>query len=226
MNSTYTTDIYEIRQIKKRFWINWVIANASGMAIGWCLGEYVGQLVLSRYGIRSGSIIAAIIFEVSIWASRLLVSEYTKKQRAIKFIDGLIWFSTEICGWIAFSFTKPEGKNLTAEVIFIFSMGVVFWIIFALWGLLRARKIGTSPEWLSQVFIYTLLGFGLGNMFVVFLLTTAMSIENSLGKVFDPYIGRGAAGIFLGGAFGMITGLILTKIIDWKKNIEKNTIYK
>jgi hypothetical protein len=57
----------------------------------------------------------------------------------------------------------------------------------------------------------------LGNMFVVVLMTTAMSINFSLAKMFNPYVGWGSAGFFLGGTLGAVTRLRLVKSINWER---------
>jgi hypothetical protein len=215
MIQTTSFDLEGLRQAKIRFWLNWTIANAVGMSIGWCLGEYVGQLALKSYSIRISTLMAAFIFELILWLARLLPSQYFSKQRPIKFLDGIIWFGTEVFGWIVFSFIESSSQWLTSEVVFITSMGLAFWILFAVFGLLQAEKKRNPPEWFSKAFIYTLIGFILGNSFISFLMTTAMSIGFSLGKLIDPYVGWGVAGIFLGGMFGAITGLILVKSINW-----------
>ncbi|MBI5822694.1 MAG: hypothetical protein HZB18_01610 [Chloroflexi bacterium] len=210
-------DQEEIRQEKRRFWLNWTMSSAIGMSIGWCLGEYLGQLALNEFGLRTGEFVAALVFELTIWAARILPSEYFSKQQPLKFLDKLIWFGTEVGGWIIFSFVESRATNLTSEVNFIFSMGVTFWIVFAVMGLLKVEKNKNPPDWFSKAFIYALLGFGLGNMFVVFLMTTAMSINYRLGEIFNPYIGWSMAGLFLGGSFGAVTGIILVRMINWNK---------
>jgi hypothetical protein len=208
-------DLVEIRQAKIRFWLNWTIANALGMSIGWCLGEYIGQIALKSYSIRISTLIAALVFELILWSSRLLPSRYFSKQRPIKLLDGVIWFGTEIFGWIVFSFIESRSQWLTFEVIFITGMGVTFWILFAAFGLLQIERKQNPPEWFSKAFIYVLVGFVLGNSFVMGIMTTAMSIGYSLVKIVNPYMGWGIAGLFLGGAFGAITGVILVRSIDW-----------
>jgi hypothetical protein len=208
-------DLEELRQTKIRFWFNWTIANALGMSIGWCLGEYIGQFALKSYSVRISTLMAAFIFELILWLARLLPSQYFSKQRPIKFLDGLIWFGTELFGWIVFSFIESSSQWLTSEVVYITSMGVTFWILFAVFGLLQAEKKRNPPEWFPKAFIYTFIGFILGNVFISFLTTTAISIGFSLGRLINPYVGWGVAGFFLGGAFGAITGLILVRSTDW-----------
>lgn len=215
MIQSNVVDMEEIRRSKIMFWFNWVFSNAIGMSIAWGIGEYIGQLALKSYDIRKSTIIAALFFEFILWISRLLPSQYFSRQRAIKFLDGLIWFSTEIFFWIVFSFIDTNPEWLTFEVIFITGMGVTFWLIFAVFGLLRKQKRRNPPEWFSQAFIYVLAGFILGNSLVMGIMTTAISIGYSLIKIINPFMGWAGAGLFLGGAFGAITGLILVQSIDW-----------
>lgn len=205
----------ELRQEKIRFWLLWVISNAVGMSIGWCAGEYLGQLALKEFGLTTGIIVAAVVFELALWLTRLFPSEYFFNRRPLKFLDALIWFSTEIGGWIMFSFVESRSDNLTAEVIFIFSLGVIFWIVFAGFGLLRTTAGKISDDWFSKNFVYALFSFFLGVSLVTTVMTTAVSISFSMGKMFNPYVGWGIAGLFLGGFLGAITGFIIIKLIDW-----------
>jgi hypothetical protein len=215
MIQTTSLDLEDLRQTKIRFWLNWTISNALGMSIGWCLGEYIGQLALKSYSVRISTLMAAFIFELILWLARLLPSQYFSKQRPIKYLDGLIWFVTELFGWIVFSFMEPSSQWLTSEVVFITGMGVTFWIIFAIFRLLQKEKKQNPPEWFPKAFIYTLIGFIFGNMVISFLMAIATSIGFSLGRLINLYVGWGVAGFFLGGAFGAITGLILVMSIDW-----------
>ena len=220
MIQTTNFDLEELRKTKIRFWLNWVILNALGISIGWCFGEYIGQLALKSYNARISTLIAAFVFELVIWVVRFLPSQYFSKQRSIKFVDILIWSGTELAGWIIFSFVDSYSEWLTFEVIFIAGMGVTFWILFAGFGLLQRQRRRNPPEWFSNAFIYALMGFILGNSIVMTIMTTAMSIGFSLIKIINPYMGWGIAGLFLGGAFGAITGLILVQSIDWVRQVK------
>lgn len=220
MIQTTTFDAEELRQTKIRFWLNWVILNALGMSLGWCFGEYVGQLALKSYNARISTFIAALVFELILWLARILPSQYFSKQRSIKFLDVLIWSGTELTGWVIFSFIKSDSEWLTFEAIFITGIGVMFWILFAGFGLLQRQRRRNPPEWFSQAFIYALMGFIIGDSIVTTVMTTAMSIGFSLVKIINPYMGWGIAGLFLGGAFGVITGLILVQSIDWVRQVK------
>src|SRR5215207_7574211 len=100
MIQSQTIDLEDIQQNKINFFAIWVLSNAGGMAIGWCLGEYFGQLMLKEYGVRTGIFVAALVFELALWAARLLPSQYFSQERPLKFLGVTIWLTTELFGWI------------------------------------------------------------------------------------------------------------------------------
>lgn len=191
-----------------------MIANILGLSIGWVLGEYFGQLALKSINKTIGIITAAFVFELAVWIARLLPSKYFENQRPLRMIDTFIWLGIELFGWVVFSFIESDTALLTAEVVFLTSMGVSFWIIFSAFGLLGREKQINPTNWFAKAFLYALGGFVLGNIFVSFVTTTAISINYSLGKI-NLFLGLGTGGAFMGLFFGAVTGWILVASIDW-----------
>jgi hypothetical protein len=218
----------EIRQRKNRFWISWVILNILGTSLGWFFGQYLGQIVYHSYGEKAGILTAAVLFEFFVWFGRLVPSRYFTRQSALKFLDILIWATTEIGGWIMFEFfTSGTPDNfLSIQAAFIYGMGVSMWILFASIGLLKTEREKNPKNWMPKAFIYGLVGYLAGSVIVSLIATTSMVAGEYIEKIFSSYLGWAISGAILGGGFAIITGYILTKSILWTEDIEFQSTYR
>lgn len=200
---------------KLNFLTIWTLVNAVGLAIAWPWAEMVGRAIGPSFGVKAGEFASLLVFEALGWALKLVVLFKMKEFNRLKLIDFVIWLGTEASAAIFYIVPSPPTESPIAYTIAAMlsaSFGPMAWIVLWFMRIPRAR----SKNWMLRAFTWTLIGFIIADLVLAFVFTGATEIAYQLAKSSHPYIGMAAAGLALGCAIGMLTGLCMIQMMQWK----------
>jgi hypothetical protein len=204
----------DISHIKVNFWLAWSIANSIGLGFAWSLGELIGSRVADVSGWKSGQLAGVIIFEGILWTFRGTILLKTKAYEVLRPIEFVVWFSTELMGWIIGEAPVLEGSlmGITLGSIFAVSLGAVMWLIFWFMKIPKPR----GKLWAVKTFLLTFIAFIIGTVFIAVAQTISFEIQEIISKLYFPLLGAAIAGTILGFFLGSLTGLALIKLMHWQ----------
>jgi hypothetical protein len=205
----------EISYNKLNFLTIWTLANAVGLAIAWPWAEMVGRGIAPSLGDKGGEFASLLVFEAMAWTLRLIVLFRMKEFNRLKLLDFAIWLGTEAFAAMIYIFPSPTHESpiaYTIAALLATSFGPMAWIIVWFMRIPRAR----SKNWMLRAFTWTLTGFIIADLVIAFFFTGATEIAYQLAKSSHPYLGMFAAGLVLGGIIGVITGLCMLQMMEWK----------
>lgn len=205
----------EISYNKLSFLTIWTLANAVGLAIAWPWAEMVGRGIALSLGDKGGELASLLVFEAMAWTLRLIVLFRMKEFNRLKLLDFAIWLGTEAFAAMIYIFPSPTHESPIAYTIAAMlanSFGPMAWIIVWFMRIPRAH----SKNWMLRAFTWTLIGFIIADLVVALIFTGATEIAYQLAKSSHPILGMFAAGLVLGGTIGVITGLCMLQMMEWK----------
>ena len=205
----------EIAYNKLNFLTFWTLANAVGLAIAWPWAEMVGRGMAPSLGDKGGEFASLLVFEAMAWTLRLIVLFRMKEFNRLKLLDFAIWLGTEAFAAMIYVFPSPTHESpiaYTIAAILASSFGPMAWIIVWFMRIPRAR----SKNWMLQAFTWTLIGFVIADLVVALIFAGATEVVYQLAKSSHPYLAMFAAGFALGGTIGVITGLCMLQMMEWK----------
>lgn len=214
----------DYRRKKINFWFIWTIGNAVGAAIGWALGEIIGRSVSTTMGFRFGILIAGLIFEISVWLPRILVSHYFRELKLLGFLEKVVWITTEGFVWFSIdAFTSTQPAYFTLGASFAIILGGMMSVLFSIMGLSKAQRSKpkrkkTTIWWAVKTFVITLLGL----IGISILSSIIMALSMEIGEIIQSIntaVGWAISGLSFGCGVGTVTGFAYLNLINRRKSM-------
>jgi hypothetical protein len=216
----------DYRRKKINFWFIWTIGNALGTAIGWALGETFGRITSETLGIRTGFLIATLVFEISVWLPRIWISRYFQELNLFGFLEKIVWMTTEAFTWIiADAFMSTEVHWFTWIASYAIVMGGTMSMLLSIMGMTKisinkpARRKKPTSQWAIKTFSITLFWFISLSIIFSAIWGTSMEVEK-IAQGLPPFVGWIISGLSFGGCVGAITGLVYIKSISQRESIQ------
>ena len=210
-----------ISQRKSYFGIAWLIANSVGFGLAWPLGEWVGQQAAGILSWGIGQITGLVVFEVILWSARALVLSRTQAYEALKPLEILIWFGTEIMGWVVGEATMNKDfiSPVTIGAVFASILGALGWLV--VWFIKVPKK--KNKFWAIEAFFGTLFALLGGSVLFGSIMALSLVVAETIAKTNLPLAGMAVAGILLGVLIGTVTALALIQVIPWRTSEQQKS---
>ncbi len=167
------------------------------------------------WGDKAGELASLLVFEAVAWTLRIIVLFRAREFNVLRPLDFIIWLGTEAFAAMMYELPPPTHESpiaYTFAAILAGSFGPMAWTIVWFMRIPRAR----TKTWALWAFMWTLIGFVVAAVLAAFVFTGATEIAFQLAKSNHPYLGMLVAGLVLGGTIGVITGLCMLGMMQWK----------